>query len=247
MEPVSNVGRFTRILLIIIGIVLIVIGTVISTLQLGFFTGEDQTTAEIVGFRVVQEELPVNTENTVTLVKYTVNGKQYDQVELGQYEKLWKEGDQLTICYNREHPEQIRTKTMTYIGFIIILASFPFIIIGIYTLTNLNRQAAKTPEEIAEDEERTTAGKLKYKVSSIVISLATGIPVTLIGLMFIYLEHHSVFGLLCTVMGIIATLVGLRSVLLFVIIKYRHKKEFDRMIRKNVKMLAAPDESHRSE
>ena len=46
MEPVSNVGRFTRILLIIIGIVLIVHVAFWTTMQ---FTaiGEPQTTATI--------------------------------------------------------------------------------------------------------------------------------------------------------------------------------------------------------
>ena len=129
---------------------------------------------------------------------------------------------------------------MTYIGFIIILSSLPFIIIGIYTLTNLNRKAAKTPEEIAEDEERTTAGKLKYKVSSIVISLAAGIPVTLIGLTFMYLEHNSVLGMLVLILGIITTLVGLRSVVLFIIIKYRHRRDFNKIIKNNTKLLSAP-------
>ena len=126
-------------------------------------------------------------------------------------------------------------------------ASLPFIIIGIYTLTNLNRRAAKTPEEIAEDEERTTAGKLKYKVSSIVISLATGIPVMLIGLAFMYLEHNSVFGLLCIIMGAVATLVGLRSVALFVIIKYRHRRDFNRMIKNNKNLLPPPTAKSKKE
>lgn len=242
MEPVSNVGRFTRILLIIIGIVLIVAGTAISTLQLTSY-GEPQTSATITGFKNASGEKPVSRENTVTIVRYMIGDKVYENIELGQYEEQWNIGDKITVCYNPDEPESIRTKTMTYIGFIIIISSFPFIIIGIYTLTNLNRRAAKTPEEIAEDEERTTAGKLKYKVSSIVIPLAAGIPVMLIGLAFMYLEHNSALGWLCIFLGTATTIVGLRSIILFIIIKYRHKKEFDRMIKNNTKLLSAPKKS----
>ena len=76
MEPVSNVGRFTRILLIIIGIVLIVTGAVLTTMQ---FTaiGEPQTTATITGFRTISEQ-NVPDKATVTIVSYSINGKKYD-------------------------------------------------------------------------------------------------------------------------------------------------------------------------
>ena len=241
MEPVSNVGRFTRILLIIIGITLIVTGAVLTTMQ---FTaiGEPQTTATITGFRTKSEQ-NVPDKTTVTLVSYVIGEKSYDNVELGQYEEQWKPGDKLNISYSPNDPENIRTRTMTFLGPIVILASLPFIIVGIYTLMNYNRRAAKTPEEIAEDEERTTAGKLKYKVSSIVISLATGIPVALMGLVMIYLEHNSVLGMLILILGVVATLVGLRSVVLFLIIRYRHRKELNSMINNNnKKLLSAPGE-----
>ncbi len=239
MEPVSNIGRFSRVLLIIIGILLIVAGTAVSTLQLTSY-GEPQTTATVTGFKTIDSDHTLSSENTVTIVSYMIDGTVYENIELGQYEKQWRKGDKITVCYNPDDPSSIRTKTMTYIGFIIILSSLPFIIIGIYTLTNLNRKAAKTPEEIAEDEERTTAGKLKYKVSSIVISLAAGIPVTLIGLTFMYLEHNSVLGMLVLILGIITTLVGLRSVVLFIIIKYRHRRDFNKIIKNNTKLLSAP-------
>lgn len=240
MEPVSNVDRFTRILMIFIGIILIVIGTAVTTLQAVSY-GEEKTTAVITGFEKVSDDDAVGTEHMVTLVSYEIDGRQYDNIQLGQYEEQWKIGDKLTLLYSKDSPKEVRTKTMTYIGVIIILASFPFIIIGVYTLTNLNRRAARTPEEIAEDEERTTAGKLKYKVSSIVISLATGIPVTLIGLVYIYLEHNSVLGQLCLILGVIATLVGMRSVVLFIIIKYRHRREIDKALKTNKKMLPPPE------
>ena len=240
MEPVSNVDRFTRILMTFIGIILIVIGTAVSTLQAVSY-GEEKTTAVITGFEEVIDDDAVGTEQTVTLVSYEIDGKKYNNIQLGQYEEQWKVGDKLTLLYNKDSPMEVRTKTMTYIGVIIILASFPFIIIGVYTLTNLNRRAARTPEEIAEDEERTTAGKLKYKVSSIVISLATGIPVALIGLVYIYLEHNSVLGQLCLILGVIATLVGMRSVVLFIIIKYRHRREIDKALKSTKKMLPPPE------
>lgn len=245
MEPVSNVGRFTRILVIIIGIVLIVAGAVITTANFEAIMAP-KTRATITDFCEVDDGTTVTGKIKTALVTYTVNGKKYSDIELGQYEEQWKKGDVLYISYESDDPTNIKSLTMTYFGLVVILASFPFIIVGIYTLTNLNRRAAKTPEEIAEDEERTTAGKLKYKVSSIVISLSTGVPVLLIGLTFMFLEHNSAFGLLCLIMGAVATLVGLRSVILFFIIRHRHKKEFDKMV-KTGKLLSAPKASEENE
>ena len=120
MEPVSNVGRFTRILLIIIGIVLIVAGTFVSTMQITSI-GEKQTNAVITGFKKVTSDDAVSTDHIVTLVTYEIDGQKYENIQLGQFEEQWRVGDRLTLLYDKDDPENVKTKTMTYIGFIIMI------------------------------------------------------------------------------------------------------------------------------
>ena len=218
MEPVSNVGRFGRLLMFVVGILLIAAGTYFIIEQALPDDGR-QTTAVIVGFDE-KKDTTTDISRIYTLVDYDIGQKHYENVALGQYEKSWKTGDRITILYDPDHPDDIQTKTMTYGGFILVLMGMPFVVVSIFTIITIRRRAAKTPEEIAEDEEKTTAGKLKYKVSSIVIPLSTGIPIFTIGSIFLFLENNSGIGMLCMLLGGITIFVGLRSLVIYFIIKY---------------------------
>ena len=224
MEPVSNLGKFGRLLLVIVGIILIVMGTAAIVDQRPP-KDSAETTATITDFRTISDGGDRSSGRMVTIVAYTAEGKEYRNIELGQYEAQWKKGDHISIYYSASNPTDIRSRTMTYGGWLLVLASLPFLIIGIYMLANVRKRNAKTPEEIAEDEERTTEGKLKYKASSVVIPLGSGIPVLGMGIIFLYLEHSSALGLLLLILGGIASLVGIRSAVLFLMIMRRHRKE----------------------
>ena len=223
MEPVSNVGRFGRMLMLCVGIVLLVIGSYF-TIREAVPDNSRQTTATIIGF-AEQTENDSGLARTYTLVSYNIGNNHYDNVALGQYEKSWKTGDRITIIYDPDSPEDIQTKAMTYGGFILILLGIPFVFLSIFYTVTIRRRAAKTPEEIAEDEERTTAGKLKYKISSIVIPLSVGIPIFSIGTICQFLENNSELGMLCMLLGGITIIVGIRALVIYFIIKYRHYKE----------------------
>ncbi len=223
MEPVSNFGKFGRTVLIIVGLALLFLGIYLTIYQ----KSPDNTIecrATITGFRKIEDPNAIIGDNKDTLVSYKVGDKQYDNIELGQYENSWKIGDRITIYYSVDDPAKIQTKTMTYGGWIVILASLPFLIIGIYTLLSVRKRASKTTEEIAEDEERTTVGKLKYKVSSIVIPLSAGLPCCGIGIILSYLEHSPVLALLLFILGGSAVIVGIRSITLYFVIRHRRRK-----------------------
>lgn len=232
MEPVSNLGKLGRFLILLAGIVLLFFGgmTVVYNKPP---ENMGQCRAVISGFVLVTKD-SVPEDTTETLVSYTVNGKSYKDIPLGQYEVSWNVGDELTVLYNKNDPTDISTKTMTYGGWIVILFSLPFIVIGIYTLVTIRRRAPRTPEEIAEDEERTTKGKLKYKASSIMISLSAGIPLISIGIILIILEHNHIIGLLSLILGAGAAFVGVRSVIMYFIIKNSHKEHSDDTIEENI-------------
>ena len=232
MEPVSNLGKFGRTLLIVVGMILMVVGIFFTSKQNISDSNTGECTATIVGFEKATRNTKARTEYTETIVNYKIGSREYKNVSLGQYEAQWNVGDKLTILYSKDDPSDIKTKTMTYGGWLIILLSLPFISIGIFMLVTMRRRAAKTPQEIAEDEERTTAGKLKYKVSSIFIPLSAGIPITAMGLIFQLLEHNSVLGILLIILGGVAVFAGLRSVFLYIIIKYRHRKEIKKFLKK---------------
>ena len=62
MEPVSNVDRFTRILMIFIGIIFIVIVKAVNTLNAVYY-GYEKTTTVINGFKTNKEENECDTED----------------------------------------------------------------------------------------------------------------------------------------------------------------------------------------
>lgn len=223
MEPVSNFGKFGRLILIVVGSVLLCIG-IYLTMENKNPNNAVECRATITGFETVKNTDSIDGEDINTLVTYKVGNKQYSDIALGQYENSWKVGDQITIYYLSNNPMDITTKTMAYGGWIVTILSLPFLIIGIYTLVGERRRASKTPEEIAEDEERTTAGKLKYKISSIVIPFAGGLPCCMIAVILSYLEHSPIPALLFFILGGSAVIVGVRSVVLYFIIRHRKHK-----------------------
>ncbi len=220
MEPVSSLGKYGRGLMLTAGVILLMIGISLIIIQQGTHDN-NECLAEIVEINY-SDELSHTAENTTVTVRYPVGGHTVT-AELGQYEASWNVGDKIMIQYDPDNPSNVRTRTMTYLGWIILIASMPFLSIGLFMTISIRRRAAKTPEEIAEDEERTTAGKLKYKVSSIVIPLCAGIPVWAIGIIFFYLEHNSMLGTMAAILGCICIIAGFRSVVYYVIIKYRRR------------------------
>ncbi len=225
MEPISNFGRIGKYLILLVGIGLMIWGGV-SAIHYRMPDYSAKCDAVITDFVIVPDnDLKDQVKYNDTLVSYSIDGKAYTRISLGQYEASWVIGDKIKIIYNRNDPVMIQTFTRTFSGIIIFLAGIPFVVISLFSIISIRRRAAKTPEEIAEDEERTTAGKLKYKVTSIVYPLSAGIPITAIGIIFYLMENNYILSLLFCVLGIISTLVALRSIIYYFIIKYRNHKE----------------------
>ena len=96
MEPVSNLGKFGRLLLVIVGIILIVMGTAAIVDQRPP-KDSAETTATITDFRTISDGGDRSSGRMVTIVAYTAEGKEYRNIELGQYEAQWKKGDHISI------------------------------------------------------------------------------------------------------------------------------------------------------
>lgn len=223
MEPVSTLGKFGRTFFLILGILILIIGIIITVHQ-----HDTRKTAPCVATITAfstKSESPDSEPQVSTLVSYTFNGKEYQNIALAQIEANWEIGDQITVYCSYDNPTDIKTGTMSYGGWLVILLSVPFITISFYMLMTMNRSDQKrTAEEIADDEEQTKNGKLKYKTSSIIIPLSAGIPVTLMGLIFLFLEHQSALAWIALILGCSASAAGIRSFILYLKIKYTSQK-----------------------
>lgn len=225
MEPISNFGRFGKYIILLVGIGLMIWGG-FSAVKYSMPDISARCEAVISDFVIVKDnDIADQVKYNDTLVNYSISGKSYNNISLGQYEASWVIGDKITIIYNRNDPVKIQTITRTFSGIIIFLAGIPFVVISLFSIISVRRRAAKTPEEIAEDEERTTSGKLKYKVTSIVYPISAGIPITAIGIIFYLMENNFILTLLFCFLGIISTLVGVRAIIYYIIIKYRNHKD----------------------
>ena len=111
MEPVTNLGKFGRVLLIAVGIILLCIGIYLTTENKNPDNAVE-CEAIITGFRTVDTNT-VRGDDISTLVSYKVGKKQYTDIELGQYESSWKVGDKIIIYYLTNNPMDITTKTIT--------------------------------------------------------------------------------------------------------------------------------------
>ena len=225
MEPISNFGRFGKYVILLAGIGLLIWGG-FTSIKYSMPDLSAKCEAVITSFEAAPDKQKDDTiKYSDALVSYTIDGVHYDNVSLGQYEASWVIGDTITVIYDRNNPVKIQTLTRTFSGIIIFLASIPLLVISLFSIISVRRKASKTPEEIAEDEERTTAGKLKYKVTSIVYPLSAGIPIMAIGIIFYLMERNFILSLLFIVLGTIATLVSIRALIFYFIIKYRNHKD----------------------
>ncbi len=217
---ISRIGMRGSVGFLIIGIALLTFGGILQYYVSKMPDNTGQATATITGFENVRKMKDSSiTTTTVTLVSYEADGVTYDAVTLGQYEASWHEGDSVEICYSKDNPEVIWTKTMQYRGIITILVSVPFLTIGLYKIVQFwrNKDDPETEDEDMEEEEEE-----KYRISSFIIPLTAGIPIALIGLFVSYIEKHPYLGQTVVVLGCSAIIAGLISFIQFIRTKVRH-------------------------
>ena len=194
----ERIGMRGSIILIIIGVVILSIGTTVQIINAQFPDKAAVCTATITGFNEMQaSDMQSNTTK--------------------QYEASWKVGNTLKIYVSIEEPTVIWTKTMRYSGAMVIFLSVPFLTIGIYKIVQFKRY-----KKIRDDESDTdTDEEIKYKRSSFIIPLAAGIPFTILGLFLRAMENNSIFALVIIIMGGSAVIVGLISLINFINIKMK--------------------------
>ena len=210
----ERIGMRGSIILLIIGMVILSIGTAVQIINAQLPDKAAVCTATITGFNEVQAS---DIQSNTTLVEYTYNVQKFENVTLKQYEASWKVGNTLKIYVSMEEPTVIWTKTMRYSGAMVIFLSVPFFTIGIYKIVQFKRY-----KKIRDDESDTdTDEEIKYKRSSFIIPLAAGIPFTILGLFLRAMENDSILALVIIIMGGSAVIVGLISLINFINIKMK--------------------------
>lgn len=222
MEPVSSIGKYGKFFLLFLGIALLIIG--ISATAVHYPSSEmTPCTATITSFSLktsLKNSSSDEVSEAKTLVSYTFKGKKYENIELNQIESSWQTGNQIIIYCDNNNPTNIRTGTMSYGGFLIILLSLPFILISSYMIITTKRQPNKSDDyDNSETEEKTVKIKLKYKAGSIIIPLSAGIPIMLMGIILLSFENHSALAWLMIVLGFFASSAGIRSLIMYFEIK----------------------------
>ena len=217
---IERIGKRGSIVMLIAGILCLAFGIFlqIRTNDLPFDAVE--LTATITAFEDSDQS---KMQTTTTLVSYTFEGHEYKNIPLGQYEGSWRVGDSIRICLHSEEPAKIWTRTMQYRGIFYILFSASFLLIAIYKLLQFRKEKVQPESDIDDSVEE------KFKMSSIIIPMAAGIPLTITGILYWVMEH-SILGVLIVALGAAAILTGIFSLLDF--IRYKRENKIKKQVPK---------------
>ncbi len=210
----ERIGMRGSIILIIIGTILLCVGTTVQILNARLPDKAVYCTATITGFNEAEAS---DIQSNTTLVEYVYNGQKFENITLKQYEASWKKGDTVKIYVSEDDPTVIWTRTMLYRGAMIIFLSVPFLTVGIYKIVQFKRYSKIRDDESDTDKDE----EIKYKRSSFIIPLAAGIPFTILGLFLRAIEKNSVLALVMIIMGGSAVIVGIISLINFINIKMK--------------------------
>lgn len=130
---------FYRILAIIAGILMILLGISIAVSNNKFMRNNPKTTATISDIDIVYRDNHNSnrrlreSENKEFLVTYTVNGKTYDNIKTGYYTSYRSVGDTITIYYDKDNPEYVIIKDSKYFPLILLsMIGLTFILLGVF-------------------------------------------------------------------------------------------------------------------
>ncbi len=205
---IDRIGTRGSIALLVLGIFCLLFGSYLQIKNNQLPSDAVEITAEISGFQNTEDS---TYQSPFTLVTYTIDGKTYSNIPLGQYEGSWKVGGKVNICCNNSNPTHIWTRTMQYQGIFYILFSISFLIVAIYKLFQFRKVKGVNEHESDLDE----SGREKFKISSFILPFSAGIPFTVSGIIYWFMEH-SVFGIAVAVLGFAAVLTGIFSLIDFI-------------------------------
>ncbi len=209
---IERIGKRGSIVMLIAGILCLAFGIFLQVRTNDLPFNAVELTATITAF---EDSAQSQMQTTTTLVSYTFEGKEYVNVPLGQFEGSWKVGDTIKVCLRSDEPYKIWTRTMQYRGIFYILFSASFLLISIYKLLQFRKKKGGPESDMDDCVEE------KFKVSSIIIPLAAGLPLTVSGILY-WIMEHSVLGVLVFALGFAAVITGILSIIDF--IRYKEEK-----------------------
>ena len=209
---IDKIGMRGCIALLILGAFLLVFGTILQIQATKLPDDAVECDATITGFKDADD--PDVPQITTTLVSYKADGKQYNDITLGQYESSWKVGDTIKICFNSQDHTHIWTRTMQYRGLFFIIFSASPLFISIYKILQFRKIKGINDDESDID----TTGEEKFKISSAIIPLIAGLPLIVAGILYFILEH-SIIGIVVVLLGAMNLLTSIFSFIDYVSFK----------------------------
>ncbi len=203
---IDRIGTRSSVVLLIVGIACLAFGIYLQVRTNNLPGDAIECTATITAFK---NDPDSSMQTTYTLVSYEVNGTTYTDIPLGQYEGSWRVGDTVEICCNKDDHKHIWTRTMQYRGIFYILFSASFLLVAIYKLLQFRMLKKKNETDM------DISGQEKFKLSSGFIPLASGLPLTVTGIMY-WIMEHSVLGIIIFFLGVTAVLTGIISIIDFI-------------------------------
>lgn len=214
---IDRIGMRGSLALLILGTLLFAYGLFIHLQSLKLPDDAIECRATITGFKSPDSD----NDSPMTLVKYTVDGKEYTDILLGQYEGSWNIGDNIDIYCNAGDHLHIWTKTMQYRGIFYMSFSISILMIAIYKLIQFRKIKGVNDNESDIDD----SGEEKFKLSSAIIPLLAGIPFTINGVFFGIIEKKSVLAFIIIILGATATLTGAASLVHYISFKNSQRKK----------------------
>ena len=89
-----------------------------------------KTKGTIVGFDVKTDTISDSIEYQ-TIIDYSINGKEFKNVEYGQYKSSMRIGDEVVVYYDKDNPELIQPSGYKDVPYVVLGASVVFIAISI--------------------------------------------------------------------------------------------------------------------
>lgn len=218
---IERIGKRGSIVMLIAGLFCLVFGIFLQIRTNDLPLDAVELTATITAF---EDSDLSKMQTTTTLVSYTFNNKEYNNIPLGQFEGSWKIGDTIKVCLRSDDPTKIWTRTMQYRGIFYILFSASFLLVSIYKLLQFRKKKGESDSDIDD------SGEEKFKVSSIIMPLAAGLPLTVSGILY-WIMEHSVLGVLVFALGFAAVLTGVFSIVDF--IRYKRQKHAAKLHKKS--------------
>lgn len=151
--------KILMLVFLIVGIVFTSVTIILASINAHIKSKYTTVEATIVGI----EEHYGNQDKTLTFVEYSVDGQEYEN-SMNIYSSFWSVGDKITVYYNPENPNQIKSEIPVILSIIFGAIGICFIIVGIIFFF-VEKCSKKKKDYLLENGLSVTATVIHFEVN----------------------------------------------------------------------------------